>query len=64
MKQEFWNLVKEKYRSDVAFGQALGWIPQKVFKMKKGKYIPKVSEAVEISKALDIDLETVANFFS
>ena len=58
------ELVREKYNSDAAFGLKIGWVPQKVHKFLFGKYIPKLSEATRICRALDITLDYLASFFA
>lgn len=63
MNPEMWTIVKEKFGTDAAFGLAIGWIPQKISKMKHGKYIPTISEAVSISIAMGVSLDRVASFF-
>lgn len=58
------DLIKEKYGSEAAFGMQIGFIPQKVSRMLKGEYVPKLSDAQKIAEALDITLDEVANFFA
>ena len=56
--------IREKYKTDTAFGMAIGWVPNKVYKFINLNYIPKLSEAVKISRALDINLDELASFFT
>lgn len=56
--------IREKYKTAAAFGLAIGWTPQKVFKMINCDYIPKIGEAVSISRALGISLDELASFFA
>ena len=58
------EIISAKFKTDAAFGMALGWTPQKVSKLKSGRYIPKFSDAVKISRVLEIPLEELANFFA
>lgn len=56
--------IEGKFKSQAAFAVQVGWTPQKLHKMLVGQYIPKISEAVFLSKALGITLNDFANFFS
>jgi len=56
--------INQKYETQAAFGLAVGWIPQKVYRMLNNLYEPKFGEAVQISKALDIPLNELASFFT
>lgn len=56
-------LIRQKFKTDTAFGLAIGWVPQKVNRFKNGEYIPKLSEAVRISRVADIPLDELASFF-
>ena len=56
--------IREKFRTDAAFGLAMGWVPQKVSKMTRGNYIPKLSEAATMSRVLGVSLEELASFFA
>lgn len=58
------DMISTKFKTDAAFGIAMGWVPQKVSKLKSGKYIPKIGEAAKMSRVLDVSLETVASFFA
>ncbi len=58
------SLIHRKFNTDAAFSIAIGWTTQKVCKLKKGEYIPKVSEAVKISHALGISIDELAYFFT
>ena len=58
------NQIRSKFNTDAAFSMAIGWVPQKVSRMKNGEYIPKFTEAVKISRALDISLDELASFFA
>lgn len=59
----FRDAIKSKYPSEASFAIDIGWTPQKLSKTICGKYIPKISEAVKISKRLQISLSEFANFF-
>lgn len=52
--------IEEKFNSDAAFGIAIGFTPQKVSAMLAGKYSVKLSDAIKICNALEIDLNTLA----
>lgn len=56
--------VRKKFNTDAEFSLAIGWVPQKVHKMLTGIYIPKLSEAGKISRALGITLDELASFFT
>lgn len=56
--------IRSKFNTDAAFSIAIGWTTQKVSRLKNGDYIPKVSEAVKISRALEISLDELASFFT
>ena len=56
--------IRTKFNTDAAFSLAIGWTTQKVSRLKNGEYIPKVSEAVKISRALEISLDELASFFA
>ena len=58
------KLIGEKFKTDAAFGMAMGWTPQKVSRLKSGRYIPKFSDAVKMSRVLGIPLVELANFFT
>ena len=59
-----WEQIGRKFKNDAAFGLAMGWVPQKVLRLKRGEYIPKVSEAAHMSRVLDISLDELASFFA
>ena len=63
MNEALNNAIREKFKTDSAFGLSIGWTPQKVHKLTHGEYIPKIGEAVIISRALDKSIDEVANFF-
>ena len=56
--------IRSKFKTDAAFGLAMGWVPQKVSKLTNGEYIPKVGEAAMMSRVLDIPLDELASFFT
>ena len=56
--------IKNKFKTDAAFGLAMGWVPQKVSKMTSGAYIPKIGEAAKMSRVLGISLDELASFFA
>ena len=56
--------IGRKFKTDAAFGLAMGWVPQKVNRLKTGKYIPKFGEAVTMSRVLDVSLDELASFFT
>ncbi len=56
--------IREKFKTDAAFGIEIGWTTQKVSKMLNCAYIPKIGEAVSISRALGISLDELASFFA
>lgn len=58
------NLIRKKFKTDAAFALAIGWTPQKVSKMINGEYIPKLSEAANISRVLEVSLDELATFFT
>ena len=55
--------IREKFKTDAAFGLAMGWVPQKVSKLTSGRYIPKLGEAVTMSRVLGVSLDELASFF-
>ncbi len=57
------GLIREKYKTDAAFGFAIGWTTQKVSKLLNSTYTPKIGEAARISRALGISLDELASFF-
>lgn len=63
MNEQLCALIKRKFKTFAAFGLAIGWVPQRVTKLIRGAYIPKIGEAVDISRALDISLDELASFF-
>ncbi|MBQ7435034.1 MAG: helix-turn-helix transcriptional regulator [Oscillospiraceae bacterium] len=63
-RQELADKINEKYGSQAAFGLAVGWIPQKVYRMLNNQYDPKFGEAIQIGKALGISLNELASFFT
>lgn len=56
--------IRTKFKTDAAFGLAMGWVPQKVCKLTNGNYIPKIREAVRMSQVLDVSLDDLASFFA
>ena len=56
--------IRSKFKTDAAFGLAIGWTPQKVSKLINGAYTPKVGEAAMISRVLEVSLEELASFFT
>ena len=56
-------LILEKYKTYAAFGLAMEWVPQKVNKLTNGYYVPKIGEAVTMSRVLGITLDELASFF-
>ena len=58
------TMIRQKFKTDTAFGLAMGWIPQKVGRLKSGDYVPKFGEAVKMSHVLDISLDELASFFT
>lgn len=58
------DAIREKFKTDAAFGMSIGFTPQKVHKLLHGDYIPKIGEAVIISQALEKSIDEVANFFA
>lgn len=58
------NQIRTKFKTDTAFGLAMGWTPQKVSKLTKGEYIPKLGEAADMSRVLEVSLDELASFFA
>ena len=58
------NHIRAKFKSDAAFGLAIGWTPQKVSKLTNGDYIPKIGEAADISRVLGVSLDELASFLA
>ena len=56
--------IRNKFKTDSAFGLAMGWVPQKVSKLTSGAYIPKIGEAAKMSQVLGISLDELASFFA
>lgn len=56
--------IRKKFKTDAAFGMAIGWVPQKVSRLTSGEYIPKIGEAAEMSRVLDVTLDELASFFA
>lgn len=56
--------IRKKYKTDTAFAIAMGWTPQKVSKLTNGDYVPELSEAVPMSRVLDVSLDELASFFA
>jgi len=63
-RQALADVINKKFNSQAAFGLAVGWIPQKVYRMLNAQYDPKFCEAIQISNALDIPLNELASFFT
>ena len=61
--EQLCSSIRAKFKTDAAFGLAMGWVPQKVTKLTNGDYIPKISEAAKMSRVLDIPLDELASFF-
>ena len=57
------GLVYTKFRSISEFASAIGWTRQKATNIVSGSQIPSLSDADKMSKALDVSLEDVAQFF-
>lgn len=57
------SLIRSKFNTDAAFGLAMGWVPQKVTKLINGDYVPKIGEAADMSRVLEISLDELASFF-
>lgn len=57
-------LIRSKFKTDAAFGLAMGWVPQKVSRLTNGDYIPKVGEAADMSRVLEVSLDELASFFT
>ena len=64
VNQALRDSIRGKYKTDAAFGLAIGWVPQRVHKLVHCEYIPKIGEAVLISRALEISLDELASFFT
>ena len=64
MNERLCNLIRQKFNTFAAFGLAMGWVPQKVNRLTSGDYIPKVSEAAQMSRVLGISLDELASFFA
>ena len=58
------NQIRSKFKTDAAFSLAMGWTTQKVSRLTNGVYVPKVGEAVKMSRVLDITLDELASFFA
>lgn len=56
--------IRKEFKTDAAFGLAIGWVPTKVYKTLRCGYIPKLSEAVTMSRALNISLDELASFYT
>lgn len=56
--------IRAKFKTDAAFGLAMGWTPQKVCRLLSGDYIPKLSDAAKMSRVLDVTLDELASFFA
>lgn len=57
------ELIRSKFKTDAAFGLAMGWTPQKVTKLTKGVYVPKIGEAAKMSQVLSVPLDELVSFF-
>ena len=57
------ELIKERCGTDAAFARKIAWFPQKVYKMLYQGYVPRINEAVTISRALGITMDELASFF-
>lgn len=55
--------IRRKFKTDAAFGLAMGWVPQKVTKLISGSYIPKIGEAAKMGRVLEVSLDELASFF-
>lgn len=64
MVNELEALILEKFNTRVAFALTVGFTKQKLNKVIRGLYVPKVSEAKRMAAALGVDVEVIANFFS
>lgn len=55
--------IVAKYRTQVAFAEALGWHKNKVSKLVLGTYKPDTDEVAEIADALDLDVAGFCSIF-
>lgn len=44
--------IAEKYRTQVAFADALGWNRNKISRLVTGKLVPNINEVAQIAAAL------------
>lgn len=63
IKQELRARIREKCKNESRFSITMGWPPQKTYKMLRGRYMPKVSDAVKMCAVLDMDIDRLASFF-
>ena len=51
------------YGTQNNFANAINWDYRKVSKMVTGKYVPDINEVAEISKALNLSMDTYQTIF-
>ena len=58
------SLIYGKFETESAFATHLGWQRQRLSKITNGKKTPDIYEAKAIAEGLDVDIDTLASFFT
>lgn len=60
---ELRGLIYGKFRTSSDLARHLGWPRQRLNKITCGQKIPNITEVRQIADALDVPIETIADFF-
>lgn len=63
VNEQLRSAIAEKFPSESAFGRAMGWSRQMVFKTIHGQRSPKISDVNAMSVVLDRPVGEVISFF-
>ena len=63
VNEQLRSAIAEKFPSESAFGRAMGWPRQTVFKTIHGLRSPKLSEVNAMSVVLDRSVGEIISFF-
>ena len=64
VNQALRDAIAQRYHTESELARALGWTKQKLSKTVIGTRNPKISDLNALSKALDLPVGEVINFFA